>query len=557
MLSYLSISDFAIIDQLRVEFTQGFNVLTGETGAGKSILVQALHLLLGGRAYAGMIRTDRDSAEVEGLFQLPKQHKIIKRLEKLEFDDEDNLAIRRIVTHLGKNKVFINGHMATLSMLSELASGLVDISGQHEHIGLTNEDTHRDVLDEFGRLHAKRDEVKAAVLSLRAIETKQQELVNRERQRAEREEYLQFSIEQIDQLAPLAGEDIELQSERLRLANIEKLILGVQMVYQSLYENDGAVVESIGKQVQVLSNLSRYDNYLMSINNRLDIVLEQIGDVAQDLRSLLGGLELDPGRLEEVEQRLTALQTLMRKHDCSLDEVIKKREDFQKELDEIAELSSRQAEIEKEREQAFQEAMSLATRLSELRLKEAKKFSAKIEKELKQLAMGDARVRIEVTSEDGDGLQEWGLDKVRILFSANRGEKEKPLVKIASGGELSRFLLALKAVLLDVDGVPTYVFDEVDSGVGGAVAEVIGSKLAKVSSDHQVICITHLPQIAAFGKSHFVVKKHVVEERTVSEICLLNEREREEEVARMAGGTTISEEVIGHARDLIRRARSG
>jgi DNA repair protein RecN (Recombination protein N) len=555
MLAYLSIRDFAIIDDLKVEFDGGFCVLTGETGAGKSILVQALHLLLGGRASNDLIRTDCDAAEVEGVFTLPKGSRMAAALEAQGLADGEEVTIRRTVSRAGRSRVFVNDRPVGVGALALLTAGLVDISGQHEHVELTNEETHREILDGFGRLESLGAQVREAVTKLRALEKQQRELAEKNRERAEREEYLRFTLKRIGEIDPRPGEDEELSKERLRLRNAEKLSGGLRASVGLVYQREDSAVELLGQAARQLSALLKFDADLSVLHDRLEQAARMVEDISRDLEASLEGQKHDPARLEEVEDRLSALKGLLRSHGPDLPAVLEKRAKMQAELEALGDLSQRLDEIEKQRGQALEEAMQLALKLSGKRKQVAKTLRKKLEGELGSLAMEEARVEVEVTAGEGKDLEEWGVDRVRFLLSANPGEEVKPLARVASGGELSRVLLALKAVLSEVDRVPTYVFDEVDSGVGGAVAEIIGSKLSAVSSSHQVVCITHLPQIAAWAASHYSVHKHVTAGRTVCEISRLEEKERVEELARMAGGTRVTDKARGHAQALLSAAR--
>ena len=555
MLNYLAIRDFAIIDQLVVEFHGGLNVLTGETGAGKSILIQALHLLLGGRASQDVIRTDKTSAEVEGEFVLPSGSPIRKKLEDLDMADCDRLAIRRVVSSTGRNRAFVNGRSVTLNDLVELTRGLVDISGQHEHVHLTDETTHRNILDAFGGLLAEKAEVRGAVLSFRELDRALKQLLARDRERAEREEYLRFALQRIDEVEPVTGEDEALGRERIRLRNMERLNGGVREACLHLYEQDGSAVESLGKAQSAVGALLALDPGLGGLNVRLEEIGSQLDDLVRELTRTLRSMEADPERLEQIENRLAALKSLMRVHGPTLQDVLDKRTSMSKEQDELVSLSSMASDLEQRREQALRHALGKAEALSGRRREVAVSLGLSLSRELKTLAMPGARLEVAVQSAGAEGLDESGVDQVRFLFSANPGEEVRPLSRVASGGELSRVLLGLKVVLSEVDEVPVYVFDEVDAGVGGAVAGLIGAKLAATSRRHHVLCITHLPQIAAFAGSHYVVRKQMLDGYTRSEICLLSGEERIEELARMAGGRTISEETRRHARDLLEAAQ--
>lgn len=555
MLSYLAIRDFAIIHALQVELVPGFCVLTGETGAGKSILVQALHLLLGGRAATDMIRTDTDAAEVEAVFRLPDGARALHRLDEMDLRDGDQLAIRRVVSRSGRSRAFVNGRAVTLSVLGELTRGLVDISGQHEHVELIDEETHREVLDDFGGLGPERAEVGRAVRALGEVEAGLAELETRDRRRAEREELLRFWLARFEEVAPRPGEDEALVLERDRLRHVERLQAGAQEALESLYDGEPSAVDLLGRAGARLEELLRFDPGLETIQAGVEGLARQAEDLARDLRRASGGLEADPDRLQQIEDRLAALRGLVRAHGPDLRAAVDKWAGMRDELAALDTLAGQLDALRARRDQARERAVEAARRLSARRRRVAERFAARLVQELEKLAMRAARVEVEVRDRGPEGLDAQGMDDVRLMLSANPGEDLRPLARVASGGELSRVLLALKAVLAEVDRVPTYVFDEVDSGVGGAVAEVIGAKLAEVAARHQVVCITHLPQIAAHAAAHYTVTKSRAGERTVSDIRRLSEKDRIEELARMAGGRSVTEQARRHARQLLQAAR--
>jgi DNA repair protein RecN (Recombination protein N) len=556
MLTYLAIKDFAIVDRLQIEFDGGFNVITGETGAGKSILVNAIHLLLGGRASPDMIRTDKDSAEVEGLFRLDALSSLCKRLADAGLSDQDRLSIRRVISQSGKNRIFVNDRATTVTALTDLTRGLVDISGQHEHIELTDEDKQREILDGFGGLCPLRDEVSEAVGQWKSLEEELRRLLGQEKQRAEREDYLRFSLQRMNEVNPVAGEDEELEKERSRLRHVEKLSGGLGEAFDLLYARENSSVELIGKAKGVLSSLTRFDPDLQAQCDRVEAVLGQLQDLSRDIEGQARRQNADPARLEEVEDRLSRLRALLRTYGPTLSDLVEKRKSMEEELQSQAGLSDRAKNVEQEREKARQFAWMRANVLSEGRKKAANDLGRRFKKELAALSMPGAQFEVQVSTDAVEALNEWGLDRVCFLFSANPGESMRPMSRVASGGELSRILLALKVVLAEVDPVPAYVFDEVDSGVGGAVAEVIGAKLNEISKRHQIFCITHLPQIAAQATTHYSVRKQVRGKRTTSGILKLSDEERVEEVARMASGRNISEETRHHAKTLLAQTKA-
>jgi len=557
VLTYLGIRDLAIVDRLELELEPGFNVVTGETGAGKSILVNALHLLLGGRASEELIRAGCESAEVEGVFELPEGSPLGPRLEELGLADGARLAVRRVLSRGGRGRVFVNDRGVALATLTGLAGELVDISGQHEHVRLTDESTHRAILDAFGGLEGRVAEVAAAVGALRALEAEQRALEEAERKRAEREEYLRFSLGRIDEVGPRPGELDELERERSRLRHAEKLRAGLAEAHAWLHEQEGSALELAGRAQKQLANLARFDPGLEALRAPLEAAQAGLQEVARAVEAAAAGLEDDPARLDEVEGRLGRLRSLLRTHGPGLEELLQARARMAEELAGLERLEGRKAALAPELERARGGALERAGALSAARAQAAGRLARRLEEELGALAMPGARVAVEVVGGGPERLEEHGLDEVRFVFSANPGEPVRALARVASGGELSRVLLALKAVLAEVDPVSTYVFDEVDAGVGGAVAEVLGDRLAAVSASHQVVCITHLPQIAVHAGTHFIVQKRVQAGRTLSEVLrLAGDPERIEELARMAGGRQVTESARGHAREMLTLARA-
>jgi DNA repair protein RecN (Recombination protein N) len=461
-----------------------------------------------------------------------------------------------VISKTGRNRVFVNDRPITLSSLEDLTRGLVDISGQHEHIALTDPTVQREILDSFGGLLPLCQQVSAAVSTWRAAVQEHRELAARERVRFEREEFLRFALERIRSVDPQPGEEEELNRERARLRHAEKLVSGLTEILATLYHNENSATEIIGRASGTLSALIHFDPGLARLEPELSSVLRQIEDLSRELQNELSGFEADPNRLEQVEERLQTLKSLLRTYGPTLSELLDKQAQMKAELDSLTKLGDRINEVATERDRLQTEALEAARRLSQGRCEAALKLGRRLEEELAKLAMSGAQVKVQVETLADESLEAWGLDQVTVLLSANPGEELRPLAKVASGGELSRVLLGLKLVLAGIDPVATYVFDEVDSGVGGAVAEVIGTMLAAVSAGHQVLCITHLTQIAAYAGTHYYVSKRREGERTVSELIRLTETQRVEEIARMAGGKTISDKARGHARDLLKRATS-
>lgn len=563
MLSLLRVRNLAIIDALEVEFGPGLNVVTGETGAGKSILVTALQLVLGARGRPEMVRTGAKSAEVEALFELPDDSAMRARLDAAGLAAGDELLVRREVRPNGRTRAFINGRLATQTQLSALAAGLADISSQHEHHSLVDPKTHLHYLDAFGALEGARAEVAKAYGALSTASTQLVELQEALRERADREDLLRFQIKEIDDLAPVPGELEELEEEAARLRHADRLARAAGGAEEEIYARDGAIAEKLARIAAEVRAAAAIDASLSDAAQRIEEARVQLEDVAGDLGRYARELRFDPERLAEVEERLHRLSRLMRKFGSSIEDVLAHRDRAAAELERFERHEEHLAQAEAAVEEAKAQAARVARALSERRRKVSGKLGRKISAELSSLGMGGARVVVELAPLEGksgleiDGarLSPTGIDRAEFLIAPNKGEQARPLAKVASGGELSRAMLAIKRTLAGLGPVGTYVFDEVDSGVGGGVAEVIGRKLADVARHHQVICITHLAQIAVYGDVHFRVSKSVRGERTHSEIARLDDEERLEEIARMVGGLTITERTRAAAAEMLAQAR--
>ncbi len=560
MLRVLNVRQLAVIEQLEVEFGPGLNVVTGETGAGKSILINALKLVLGERGRPDLVRAGADRAEVEALFHLSDPSRFA------DFGVADGeLVVRRTIEAGGRSRASLNGRLATAAQLGELASGLVDICSQHEHHSLVSPGGHLGYLDAFAGLGATglRGEMAAAWKELQRLFELETQLKEQLRTRAEREDLLRFQLAELEKLRPEAGEDERLAEELPRLRFASRLQAGTREAEERLYAGDGAVSEALGQVLRALTELQALDPQLAPVVSQLEVALSEIEEAARTLGRYADRVETRPERLGELEERLHLLRRLIRKHG-SLDAALAFMESARTELSELEGVSARLGAVEHQRELALKKAAAVAAVLSARRRAEAEKLGAAITAELASLGMGDARVVVGVEQPEGRagelsaagarlGIE--GVDRVEFLIATNRGEEPRPLRKVASGGELSRALLALKRVLAGLGPQGTYVFDEVDSGVGGAVAEVIGKKLYEVSRQHQVICISHLPQIAAYADQHFLVRKEAHGGRSRSVIQRLSLEERREELARMLGGIRVSNAARAAADELLNHAR--
>ncbi len=563
MLTCLRVRSFAIIDELEVELESGMNVLTGETGAGKSILIDALQLVLGGRARPEVVRGGAEQAEVEALFDVADDPQARQRVAEAGVEVEDELVLRRVVQRSGRSRAYVNGRLASAGQLATLAAGLCDISSQHEHHTLVDPRTHLSFLDAFAQLDPLRAQVREAYEALRDAQAALQQQREASSRRGEREDLLRFQLQEIDALAPRPGEDATLALERDRQRHAERLAQLTGGAEDALYASDEALCARVARIAHEVQQAAALDPTLGPLSEQLAAAGTQLEDVARELGSYARGISLDAERLQQLEDRLDGLSRLKRKHGGSLEAVLEHRERAAEQLAALDQGEERTHALEHALQQASDQAAALARKLSSARKKAATKLAAAVSRELGSLSMGDAKVAVEVAQPqgaagelcvDGARLLASGIDRVEFLIATNRGEDPQPLHKIASGGELSRAMLALKRVLSGLGPVGLYVFDEVDAGVGGAVAEVIGRKLKDVAHHHQVICITHLPQIAVFADVHYHVSKSVGGGRTRSEIRRLHESEQRDEIARMLGGLKVTDKTRAAASEMLRSA---
>lgn len=566
MLTCLRVKNFAIIDELEVEFGPGLNVVTGETGAGKSILVDALELVLGGRGKPEIVRTGEKSAEVEAIFEIGDDPALRARLEAAGVElDEPELVIRRVLPVTGRSRAYVNGRLASTAELATLAAGIADISSQHEHHGLTDPNQHLDYLDAFAKLEPERARIVAAHSAAREARARLDDLLTRIRDRGEREDLLRFQIKEIDELSPEPGEETKLAEERERLRHAEKLARTAGTAEDALYAGDEALTSILSRIASDVRHAADIDSRLAPSADRIDEALASLEDVAKDLGRYARSVEVDPERLGEVDDRLDRIKRLSRKYGGGIEDILAHRDRARAELETLSDHERHVEAAQKALDDALAEASSVARKLRETRSKAAKKLGKAIGAELASLGMGDARIEIALAplegregelSVDGARLSATGIDRAEFLIAPNRGEEARPLRKIASGGELSRAMLAIKRVLAGLGPSGLYVFDEVDTGIGGPIAEVIGQKLADVARHHQVICITHLPQIAVYGTTHYHVRKQVVNERTRSAIQALAGDERLVEIARMLGGVQLTERTRAAAHELLTQAQA-
>ncbi len=571
MLRELRIQDFAIIDHLELTFERGLVVFTGETGAGKSIILDALDLLLGGRADVTLIRAEADLARVEATFHLvgPEReavHAILRREDLL--DDQDYLTLSREVRREGRSVARVNGATVHLSLLKELGEVLVDIHGQSEHLSLLNVRAHLGLLDRYADVQSLLSEYRQTYQTWQRVRRELDELRRTQRDADQRTEMLTFQAEEIEAARLRPGEDEELRQERDRLANAESLAALAQQALAALDEgtpDSPAATDLLGQASQALHKLAQIDASQTALAQQAALLEESLADLARSLRGYLETIEYDPKRLNIVEERLDLLHRLTRKYGGTIEAVLAYAVEARRQLEHISNATERIAQLEAEEANLLARLSAQAQALSQQRRQAAEKLSRAIEAELDDLRMAAARFAVDFqTRPDPNGLpfpdgarvafDENGLDKVEFLIAPNPGEGLKPLARIASGGETSRLMLGLKNVLARADEVPTLIFDEIDQGIGGRVGATVGEKLWLLSRQHQVLVVTHLPQLAAFGDQHFQVQKQVEEGRTLTRVTPLSGEARTLELAQMLG--EVSEGTLRSAYDLLQSAQS-
>ncbi len=537
MLRFLSIRHLAVIDQLELDFEPGLNVLTGETGAGKSILVGAVGLLVGGRASADLVRTGEDVAAVEAVFDRPDGREVI---------------VRREISSQGRSRAFIDGALATSAALRELSDELVDLHGQHEHQLLLDPASHIDVLDEYAGVAQARRTVAEAFGDWQRLRSERDRRAAAERDKSSRAEFLAYQLSEIERAALKPGEDDELHATRQVLANADKLQHLCADAYTALYEGDDAALATLGTVWRKVGELATIDESFAPHLEARASIKSQLEDLAFFLRSYSANIDASPARLQEVEDRLALVERLKKKHGPTLADVIAKGAQLRRDLDEIEHATERAAELELALGAARETYLAAASALSAARKEAAGEFSRSLEKSLAQLAMPRTRCDVRFTAAEGE--DQWaghGVEQAEFYISPNPGEDLRPLARIASGGELSRIMLALKTLASTDAPGKTLIFDEVDAGIGGGVADVVGGRLQRLGGRFQVLCITHLPQIAAYGSTHFHIEKSVKGGRTVTSVTRLDGGRRAEELARMIAGSEVSASVLASAREML------
>lgn len=552
MLMNLQVRDFAIVDRIDIEFGAGMSVLTGETGAGKSILVDALGLVLGERGSAQLVRNGAKRAEFTAEFDVSGLESVRDWLEEMALDREDECLLRRVINADGRSRAFINGNPVPLSQLKGLGELLLDIHGQHFHQSLGRRSIQRDLLDYFGGLLDQRGATEKSFAEWKAVADRLQQLTAAESDRASHLDLLNFQLQELDALA-LAPEEVDdLQTERQKLQNSGRLAEGIGGALQSLFESEPGNANSLlADAVHAIESLLDYDASLEPVLELLNGASIQVTEAADSLRRYIDSIDMDPMRRDWVEERLDSIQTIARKHHVAAAELPSLIERLRREQDELSHAKERGRELEQQVETARTEFLARAKTLSNARRKAARSLATSVTEAMKGLGMPGGVFEVSSNTFDAPSARPWGIDDIDFLISANPGQMAQPLAKIASGGELSRMSLAIQVIASDGSAIPTMVFDEVDSGIGGGVAEMVGRRLQELGASRQVLCVTHLPQVASLADRHFRVSKVTDGKSTRTRVHALTKDERIEELARMLGGVEITQKTLAHAAEML------
>lgn len=565
MLAELSIRNFAIIEELSISFKKGLTVLTGETGAGKSIIIDAIGLLVGGRGSSEFVRHEMDKAEIEGLFLLDNDtHPCFEKMSELGIEASEGMVVmRRDILKNGKSVCRVNGKLVTLGILREIGQTLIDIHGQHEHQELMNQDEHIHLLDQYGEeaILPAIEEYQRLYKDYHQLNQQLKNLTENDQQLAHRLDLLQFQLHEITNAELEPGEDERLIEEKHKISNFERIYQSINSAYHALH-GDQKGLDWIGMAMNQLEMISELDSKYKELYDLISNSFYQLEDASYSMRNQLDNLEHDPNRLNVIEGRLSEINQLRRKYGSTVDDILQYAAKIEEEMDEITNRDSHVHNVRERLESVLEDLLVEGQVVSELRKKWALHLEESIIRELKELYMEKSAFKIIVEQKDGQvhdpivngkntKLHKTGFDHVEFYISPNPGEPLKPLAKIASGGELSRIMLALKSIFSKHQGVTSIIFDEVDTGVSGRVAQAIAEKIYKVSIDSQVLCISHLPQVAAMADSHLYIHKEIIDERTKTSVKELTDDEQIKEVARMISGVEITELTKQHSKELL------
>ncbi|NCU16772.1 DNA repair protein RecN [Pallidibacillus pasinlerensis] len=556
MLAEVAIKNFAIIESVTVSFQKGFTVLTGETGAGKSIIIDAIHLLVGGRGSSDFVRHGADKAEIDGLFLIDDDHPAIDKCSEFGIEIEEGmLLLKRDIYPTGKSVCRVNGKLVTITILREIGRTLVDIHGQHDNQEMLNEKSHIHLLDEFGGETIKNalNEYQAIYREYTKVKKDLASLNENEQMMAQRLDLLKFQLNEITAAELKIGEDEELLAEKKKLSNFEKLFTSLTTTYEAL-QGEQKGLDWLGLALTNLEEAQTVDEDLKEMHDVVSNSYYQIEDIVHTLRDKLDELEYDPNRLYEIENRLNIINQMKRKYGESIESILEYCAKIDEEIEMITNRESHIETLNKKLQSIEKDLLVEANNLTTLRKKVAKKLTDSIHKQLKDLYMDKTVFEVNFFEEENVEFRPNGIDQIEFYLSTNPGEPLKPLAKIASGGELSRIMLALKTIFSQHQGVTSIIFDEVDTGVSGRVAQAIAEKIYSISVNSQVLSITHLPQVAALCDHHFFISKEIKDDRTLTSVKVLSEQERIEEIARMISGTHITSATEEHAKELLELA---
>jgi len=555
MLTHIHIRDFVIVDELEIEFAPGMTALTGETGAGKSILIDALGLIIGDRASTDVIRHKCDRAEIVAMFDVTPLSGVRAWLEDHELEDGNECQIRRVINREGRSRAYVNGSSVPGQYLKKLGAMLIDIHGQHEHQSLMHRDTQRQLLDSYAGITGDVEELRDRWRQWRAKQDELEALQAARKERSDRIDLLTFQLKELQELALAEGELETIESEHARLANAGQLLDVCQRATDTLYENESSVSNVLSRAVSELEDLARIDDSLSPVSSLLNNALIQIQEAMDDLRRYSSQLELDPARLNWLDERLAAVQGLARKHNVAAEELPRILARTEKELGTLDDADASIESLQTAVTAIEKNCLRKAGAISKSRMKLADALGSEISATMGTLGMKGGHFSPRVEALGAERLSQTGYDQIEFMVSANPGQPLMPLARVASGGELSRISLAIQVASKDTVRVPTLIFDEVDTGIGGRVAEIVGKRLRELGNSDQVFCVTHLPQVAAQAHAHLHVSKLTGKSSTRTRVGLLKDEQRVEEIARMLGGIEVTESTLAHAKEMIERGQ--
>jgi DNA repair protein RecN (Recombination protein N) len=558
MLMELHIRNFALIDSIDLEFYDGLNIFTGETGAGKSIVIDSVNFILGDKQSKDIIRNGQNSAFAEAVFTMSNNEKIVEILSNngIETADEEVLIISREINQSGRSVSRVNGRTVTIGNLKLLSSLLIDIHGQHEHQSLLDENSHIEILDSFCNKDFKniKNDYIGLFYRIKEVDKELEKLKSDEQLKLRKIDLLKFQIEEIKEAELIQGEDEELKKRKDILINSEKIYNNLNSCYKNLYEGDekGSAYDEIGLSISGLDNIEKYDDEIKNINGSLKDVYYKLEDLIDKIRKYRGSIEFDEQELNDIDLRLDLINTLKRKYGNSITAILDYYNEIMKELEFIEKSDEIIEALGIERKRIYEAIQVLSAKMTKIRHETAKELSFNIQNELTELGMLKAVFLVDI--KEVDNLMENGMNKVAFKISANPGEPPKDLIKVASGGEMSRIMLAIKNAIADIDKIPTLIFDEIDTGISGRTAQAVAEKMSLISKKHQLLCVTHLPQIAAMADVHFKIEKIVNADKTTTIVKKMGDEEQVEELARMLGGAVVTNLTREHSKEMIKLA---